>query len=218
MHIPPGELPDTTRITISSAEDAITDDPLAIVAYEISVQPETFVLKRPTTLAISIPAAKASQDTLAIFRQTEDRSWVHIGGTLTAHEETLTISTSITEFGIYAVRHVSLPARTAPQEPFMKIQPRVINPNTPDVGFGAKARISFTLEQPSTVTVKVYDLGGRLVRNLVESRTLFPGANVVEWNGRDRDGKPCSSGLYIVLLQTDGKAETMNVLVSNSFQ
>ena len=49
------------------------------------------------------------------------------------------------------------------------------------------------------VTLKVFNLGGQLVRTLVNT-SQTTGAYSIEWDGTDLDGKPVSSGLYIYRL------------------
>jgi len=44
---------------------------------------------------------------------------------------------------------------------------------------------------------------------------MFRGSNVVEWDGRDEDGRIVYDGPYIVRLEADGKTATKVVTVIN---
>jgi len=54
------------------------------------------------------------------------------------------------------------------------------------------------------VELGVYNVGGRLVRTLVDGE-LPPGPHSVVWDGTDQSGRSCSSGIYFMRL-TDGSA------------
>jgi len=53
------------------------------------------------------------------------------------------------------------------------------------------------------VSIGVYDLSGRLVRELVHG-TQTPGQYVARWDGRDAGGAPVRGGMYFVLGRIDG--------------
>ena len=51
------------------------------------------------------------------------------------------------------------------------------------------------------VTLRIYDVEGRLVRALVEEALLPPGEHAVSWNGRRTSGQQVSSGMYFYVIQ-----------------
>lgn len=57
------------------------------------------------------------------------------------------------------------------------------------------ATIRFGLARADHVKIKVYDVGGRVVRWLV-NRAFEPGEHEVAWDGLDSSGSPVSRGLY----------------------
>ena len=58
------------------------------------------------------------------------------------------------------------------------------------------ATIRFGLAKADRVEIKVYDVGGRVVRWLVK-RAFEPGQHEVTWDGLDSSGRPVSRGLYL---------------------
>jgi hypothetical protein len=64
----------------------------------------------------------------------------------------------------------------------------------------------------SDVTLRVYDVGGRLVRSLVEGPQT-EGAKSVTWNGRDDHGARVASGVYFYRLTAPGFEQTHKMVM-----
>jgi len=62
------------------------------------------------------------------------------------------------------------------------------------------------------VQLQVFDLAGRLVRNLVREEKVA-GAHSVHWNGRSQDDQICAAGVYFYRLRTAGGDETKRMLL-----
>jgi hypothetical protein len=62
--------------------------------------------------------------------------------------------------------------------------------------FNPETQISFTLPRQNKVTVRIYDVTGRLVKALLDE-TRDPGSHRVQWNGTNAEGKKVSSGMYL---------------------
>ncbi len=76
---------------------------------------------------------------------------------------------------------------------------------------GAESVMFDLFEQPSSLTVEVYDEGNALVRR-VEINDLAPGRQRFEWDGRDNDGKELPPGEYRYRIYAkDSKGESMSV-------
>jgi len=75
------------------------------------------------------------------------------------------------------------------------------------------ARITFDLQQPTEVSIRVYDLRGRLVRDLVPPRRFSGGPQTVLWDGRDGDGAPVASGVYFCRAVSEAGAGSVRVVV-----
>jgi hypothetical protein len=76
----------------------------------------------------------------------------------------------------------------------------------------SKSSVHFSLPFESEVQLKVVDPLGRLVREL-EGGRVMNGSRVVEWDGRDQDGTPVSSGVYYYVLSTAKGRLTEKVVV-----
>jgi flagellar hook assembly protein FlgD len=62
------------------------------------------------------------------------------------------------------------------------------------------------------VSLRIYDVGGRLVRTLVEG-TLPAGEKSVVWDGRDDTGRPVGSGVYFCRLAAANYRETHKMVL-----
>jgi hypothetical protein len=76
-------------------------------------------------------------------------------------------------------------------------------PNAPNP-FNPQTVIAFELAEAGPVQLAVYDLGGRLIRELTDGHQSA-GIHRVVWDGRDRAGEPVASGTYVYrLVSADG--------------
>jgi len=73
-------------------------------------------------------------------------------------------------------------------------------PNHPNP-FNPQTEIRYTLPQPDQVTLTIYDLKGRVVKQLVDQYQTANQYSVV-WDGRDDSGAELSSGVYFYHLET----------------
>jgi len=65
---------------------------------------------------------------------------------------------------------------------------------------------------PARLTLKVFDLQGRLVRTLV-NEVREPGTYSVFWNATDEAGRKVASGVYLYRLQAGGRAQTRKMVL-----
>ena len=84
--------------------------------------------------------------------------------------------------------------------------------NFPDP-FNPVTQIQYELPRPGRVTLRIYDLSGRLVRELVDSVTHGEGAYTVPWDGRGDAGRAAASGTYFCRLEVDGATLTEKMVL-----
>jgi len=79
--------------------------------------------------------------------------------------------------------------------------------------FNPSTRIRFGVTQPGRVSLRVFDLRGRMLRSLLSER-VDAGEHAVDWDGRDDRGRPLPSGTYFCrLVGPDGVQERKMTLV-----
>lgn len=67
------------------------------------------------------------------------------------------------------------------------------------------ATISFVVETPGVYTISIFDLGGRLVKNIHQSQ-LEHGDYVFRWNGTDGNGVQQKAGVYMVKISGNSQS------------
>lgn len=151
-------------------------------------------LKKPANLSISYAdvASTVNPSNLVIGRWVAD-AWEELGGAPSKDDQR--VSVDITEAGRYALME-KVSAATGPATlSDLRIGPTV------GKSFAGGADIHFRLAAPGGVTVKIYDPAGRHIRSLADGRTMGQGEQVLKWDGRSKDGRGVSSGLYIIVLE-----------------
>ena len=83
----------------------------------------------------------------------------------------------------------------------------VLLPNAPNP-FNPVTTIRFELPQSGRVSLRIYDVAGRLVRTLLEGAPMPAGPGTAVWRGMDDGGKSVASGTYFCRL-TAGSRSTI---------
>jgi hypothetical protein len=78
--------------------------------------------------------------------------------------------------------------------------------------FNPVTYIRYEVNERTPVTLNVYDVQGRLVRQLVDT-TREPGAYTAQWNGRNLNGESVSSGIYFYRLQAGSEVQTKKMVM-----
>ncbi len=94
-------------------------------------------------------------------------------------------------------------------EPFKEQHPSgfAVSPNWPNP-FSSVTTIEVSVEQPERVTVTVFDLLGREIAMLNDSRVEM-GIHRFVWNGKKKDGIEAPNGIYICLVKTKNAVRSM---------
>ena len=66
--------------------------------------------------------------------------------------------------------------------------------------FRGSTTVVFGLPRAADVSLRIYDIAGRAVRELVPKRRFEPGEHQVRWDGRSDDGVALSAGVYFYQL------------------
>jgi|SRR5947207_10080113 len=74
------------------------------------------------------------------------------------------------------------------------------------------ATIAYSLARAEPARLAIYDLGGRLVKELKNEATTA-GPHSVRWDGADRSGRPAPVGLYLYRLETPGYSASRRLVL-----
>ncbi len=78
--------------------------------------------------------------------------------------------------------------------------------------FRTRTVLAWDLAERGSVTLRVYDVSGRLVRSLVPGVAMEAGRHSIEWDGRDDGGAPTTAGLYFGRLEAGGRSDVVRVV------
>jgi len=79
--------------------------------------------------------------------------------------------------------------------------------------FNPATVIKYDLPQSSRVSLKIFDVAGRLVRQLRTGEHEEAGAHQAIWNGRDDGGRTMASGTYFYKLDAGTYSATKRMLL-----
>jgi len=78
--------------------------------------------------------------------------------------------------------------------------------------FNPTTNISFSLPGETQANLSIYNIEGRLVRTLVNG-TVEGGPHSVVWDGKDAQGNPVSTGVYLYRLSAGGNVMTRKMIL-----
>jgi hypothetical protein len=97
-------------------------------------------------------------------------------------------------------------------EPTPSITAVRLRPNYPNP-FNPGTTVIFDIPSASSVTLRIFDAGGRLVRTLLDGRKYAAGRWEEEWDGRNDAGSPVRSGIYFCVLDAAGQTDSRKMVV-----
>jgi hypothetical protein len=147
--------------------------------------------------------------TLALYAAGADSAWRRVGGTVDPASSR--IRATLEHPGRLALFSEVTPVSGGAVLSPLSLAPRVFSPR----GRFSSDRIAvgFSLGRAAPVTVKVYNRAGRLVREVTASQMFGAGANLVYWDGHDRDGRAAPEGMYLVTVEALGETRTKTLAV-----
>jgi hypothetical protein len=109
------------------------------------------------------------------------------------------------EYGIY--ESVAGVEEIEPSERGTELLPPGPNPFSPELA------IRFSLSTPGPVDLRVFDVEGRLVRNL-EPGFVEAGYHSLSWDGRDESGQEAARGVYFIRMDAGGHSYRQKAVLS----
>ena len=216
LYFPPNTLAQDTIVTVNTLPETEVEPPVRRVSQVYDFAPATVRLNaiKPATLTLSYDASQFSAGKEPVIFHRTDSAWKAVGGTPNRDQQT--ISAAVLALGQYTLGEMDKiqaldSANLKPDS--LTCQPRVFSPK--GNAFSTHTTISFTLDQPANVTIKVYNVAGQLVEWLAQQRTFGSGKQAIRWDGRDSDGEIVATGLYIVTVTVGDQRQDKLVNVWN---
>lgn len=150
--------------------------------------------------------APQDEDKLSIYYYDESaRTNIKLGGNVDKSKKT--VSTYTDRMGSF---HLFAPKSQSVSQPY-RWNPNPFSPNGD--GRCDNATLTFTIEENSNVSVNIYDINGKYVKNLIDNQPINASVPVnINWNGSDESNNPVKIGPYIYQIEY-GKKVINGVIV-----
>jgi hypothetical protein len=79
--------------------------------------------------------------------------------------------------------------------------------------FTRVTEIRFDLPQPATVGLRLYDVGGRLVRTLIANGAFPAGWHRAYWDGTADDGRSAAAGVYFCEMRSSANVRVSRIVL-----
>ncbi len=122
-------------------------------------------------------------------------------------DTSVVISTVTDTLGNYSIMLTGVPGPSSIVKNF-KLYQNYPNP------FSNRTEIPFAIEENSSITINIYDILGRRVKNYHEDR-LTVGAHSIEWDGRDMGGNKLAYGIYFYRITSNQGTQTRKMVYVN---
>jgi len=86
-----------------------------------------------------------------------------------------------------------------------------LSPNFPNP-FNSETKVIFGLSSPQNVSLKIYDITGKLVKTLIDNERLEAQFHHILWDGSNDLNHSISSGMYYLRLTANGTQKMMKML------
>ena len=165
---------------------------------------DCWIVKLDSTLAIQWQKSVGGSlgDAASSIQQTNDGGYI-VAGHSDSNDGDVTGNHGESDFWI--VKLSSLVNVNEIQNSILDFQ---ITPNP----FSGETVISFTFSSSKNVEFNIYDIEGRVIKNL-NSKNLSNGTNEILWDATNNTGSKVDNGIYFITIVSDNISETKKVVV-----
>ncbi|MDZ7291367.1 MAG: glycosyl hydrolase [candidate division KSB1 bacterium] len=138
------------------------------------------------------------------------------GKTLTTTGQVYQFHSDLNERGKVAESDPASPLQSLPLPQKLTLAPSYPNPFSMASSSAARVaalRIPYALPDEGEVRLQIYDVLGRLTREIVNGRQKA-GWHEVTWDGRNELSRPVTSGIYFVILRAAEELKTGKIIVT----
>jgi len=195
-----------TQLTLPQVDEIQYSD----MAYVIG--PVNKRLNKPAALSFSYSEANIDdfdESKLSLARLVSSDSIDILGGIIDFKNKI--IQTTIMELDTFILVEDRTIRQDRSKITDFNCQPRIFSPR--GGLYSSTTVVSFSLTNDAKVSIKIYNLAGRLVRVLRDNETTRAGCNPIEWDGRDFNDDICPSDLYIVTIESENEVKTKTVVI-----
>ena len=212
IQIPAGALRADETISIALSTSPGPVEGAQRIGYVYSFKPDGMIFNSPIELTIPYklaPASEIDEERLSLYSWDRfQEKWIRVGGKVDTSQKSVTAA--VNYLSLFAIMQDEVDIRDEHLDDRLDIFEIRLSPNTyfaPEINrLTIHYRLGGDRRQPITVTISIYDIRGRLVRELVDGSIKYPGWNTDQWDGTGETGETVKNGRYILLItaETDG--------------
>ncbi len=137
---------------------------------------------------------------MTAWATTDDRGR-HLPGT---RDRVALMDSILTYFGLTPDGAGTGVVEDRPENALSQASPNPFNPVT---------RIAFSVKEGGPVTIRIYNIAGRVVRTLLDTELDAGTDGFVAWDGTNDRGERCASGVYFYRIQAPGFAASRKAVL-----
>lgn len=208
LEIPSKAIKKDTVISVSLSESVGTIYSAKRIGYIYKLEPTGLIFSSPVRLTLSYGYVinDIDEDRLSVYSWDRfQQKWLRIGGNINSKERTITAD--INSLSLYAIMQENELEQVS-DENFIEVK---LSPNSyfaPEINrLTVRYKIGWKSYQMVNVSINIYDIKGRLVKELSNKVPKYPGWSVEQWDGTDESGKIVENGRYFVVIiaESDGQ-------------
>ena len=157
-----------------------------------------------TSPKVTFPILVKGSSVLIDYKTTIDWSMVlDQNGVVRYSDESADIGAITRKIDALLLSSINSPKNTAQTFKLFENYPNPFNPTT---------QITFNLDKPQTISLKIFDIRGRLVRT-IQSGFMESGTHTFRWDGSDAQGRRAASGVYLYQLKGVSGIQTRRMIL-----
>ncbi len=214
LKIAPGALRTDEKISFALAPCPAPPDCAQQMGYVYSLKPDGKIFAIPAELTLSyssVTTSEMDEERLSIYSWDKFQSkWIRVGGSVDTYQKSVTAN--VNYLTLFAIMQEDMDVLDMPIN--LNILDICLSPNTyfaPEINrLTIHYNISFLSRQIVTVTIKIYDIKGHLVRELIDRTPKYPGWNTDQWDGTDETGEIVKNGRYFLVVTAEAGGDEVS--------
>ncbi|MGB9596392.1 MAG: FlgD immunoglobulin-like domain containing protein, partial [Candidatus Poribacteria bacterium] len=211
LEIPSKAIKKDMVISVSLSESVGTIYSARRIGYVYKFEPSEMIFNSPAKLTLSYGYVMNDIDESKLsiyFWDKFQQKWLRIGGYVNSEKKTITAD--INSLSLFAIMQENEQNQISSENSIeVKLSPNAYF--APDVNrLTIRYKIGWKSYQLVNVTIKIYDIKGKLIKELVEKIPKYPGWNAEQWDGTDESGKIVKNGRYFVVIIAESDGEKIS--------
>jgi len=206
LFVPEDCLHQDTYFTIIPEPEKGSGNELPIISKAYQVGPASYQFSQPATLTFSYAdeaVSNCDESKIGIYIYENDH-WKRLNSAVNA--STNIVTALIDRLGVFKILYDPNAALTVNLPITFQLNQNYPNP------FNASTTIEYQLPQDTQLTIRIFNLQGKLIKTLFEG-TQQAGFHKILWDGKNMNNQTVSSGLYLCRLDSKQFSTSQKIML-----